>query len=148
MERCRHTPIVEAHEESPVYSKPLPRIIAGAVVAMIAMAAFLTFTRGEAPAADTASATLPGVSGKNAPIVGSSTPKPTSHASADAAEREAESAEGAETPTGSPTQGGGGPTTSPTTSAPNPDPTEEPPSPSPSPKPPCGLFGALLGTCN
>lgn len=133
-----------------MFSTPLPRVITGAVVAMIAVAAFLTFTRGEAPATDTASATLPGVSGKNAPVVGSSTPTPTSPASADAAEREAESAgsEGTETPTGSPTQGAGGPTTTPTNPAPDPDPTEEPPPPSPSPKPPCSLAGALFGSCN
>ncbi|WP_332642158.1 hypothetical protein [Aeromicrobium sp.] len=130
-----------------MYSKPLPRIITGAVVAMIAVAAFLTFTRGEAPAADTASATLPGLSGKNAPVVGSSTPTPTSPASADTAEREAESAgsEDTKTPTGSPAQGGGGPTTTPTTSAPDPEPTKEPPPPSPTPTPNrCGLF-VLLG---
>lgn len=132
-----------------MYSKPLPRIITGAVVAMIAVAAFLTFTRGETPATDTASATLPGVSGKNAPVVGSSTPTPTSPASADAAERAADAtdSEDAKTPTGSPTQGAGVPTTPPSKPAPNPDPTEEPPPPSPSPKPPCGLVGALLGAC-
>lgn len=124
-----------------MYTKPLPRIIASVVVAMIAVAAFLTFTRGEAPAADTASATLPGVS-SNAPVVGSSTPTPSSSPSADAAEREAES-ERTQTPTGSPTQGG--PTTSPTTSAPDPEPTKEPPPPSPSPKPTCGLLSTLLG---
>lgn len=129
-----------------MYSKPLPRIISGAVVAMIAVAAFLTFTRGEAPAADTASATLPGLSDKNAPVVGSSTPTPTSHASADAAERKAE-ANDSKTPTGSPTQGAGGPIATPTKPAPDPDPTEEPRPPSPSPKPPCSLVGALLGTC-
>lgn len=127
-----------------MYSKPLPRIITGAVVAMIAVAAFLTFTRGEAPAADTASATLPGVSGKNTPVVVGSTVTPTTPASADAAEREADS-KGTKTPTTTPTSGGG-PTTAPTKPAPNPDPTDEPPppSPSPSPKPRCGLL-VLLG---
>ncbi|MDR7086372.1 cytoskeletal protein RodZ [Aeromicrobium panaciterrae] len=131
-----------------MYSKPWPRIITGAVVAMIAVAAFVTFTRGETPATDTASATLPGVSGKNAPVVVSSTPTPSSPASADAAEREAESTDSkgtTKTPTTSPTHSG--PTTSPTTSAPDPDPTTEPPPPSPSPKPPCGLVGSILGSC-
>lgn len=132
-----------------MYSKPLPRVVAGAVVAMIAVAAFLTFTRGEAPAADTASATLPGVSGKNAPVVVGSTGTPTTPASADTAEREAETADdkgATKSPTGSSPQGGGS-TTTPTTQAPDPDPTEEPPPPSPSPTPTpkqCGVF-VLLG---
>lgn len=127
-----------------MYSKPLPRVIAGAVVAMIAVAAVLTFTRGEAPATDTASATLPGVTSGTDPVVERSTPTSKTPASADATESEA-----AETPATTPATSR--PTTSPTTTAPKPDPTD-PPDPKPTPSPtrpaPCSLVGALLGTCD
>ncbi len=134
-----------------MFKKPFPRIVAATVVAMIAAAAVLTFTRGETPATDTASATLPGVSGTSGPVVVGSpnTPKPSSHASADATERDAEKADSkaTKTPTKTPTQGGR-PTGSPTTTPPkDPDPEPEPsPSPSPSPTPTrnCGVF-VILG---
>lgn len=131
-----------------MYSKPLPRIITGAVVVMIAVAAVLTFTRGETPATDTASATLPGVSDKAGPVVvgSESTPTPSTAASADAAERQANEVD---PETGEPVSTGGGsvPAKTPTTTAPDRDPTEPPPSPTPTPKPPCGVVGAILGGC-
>ncbi len=123
--------------------KPLPRIITGAVITTIALAAFLTFTRGEAPATDTASASLPSVSGTDKPVVEGPTPTPSSSASADTAEREAKNKKKATTTTVK------APVSRPTTTAPKPRPSKPPtqsPSPSPSPTPTrdCGLF-VLLG---
>ncbi|GAA3512461.1 hypothetical protein GCM10022234_03800 [Aeromicrobium panaciterrae] len=120
--------------------KPLPRIVTGAVITTIAVAALLTFTRGETPATDTASASLPSVSGTNEPVVEGATPEPSSSPSADTAEREASSR---------PTTTASKPVRTPTSAPPKPrpskpDPTQAPsPSPSPSPNN-CGLL-ILLG---
>lgn len=123
--------------------KPFPRIITGAVVTTIAVAAFLTFTRGEAPQTDTASASVPGVSGTANPFVEGSTttPTPSPSASADAAERNAETANPKATTPARVT-----PTRSPTSSPPKNNPTRPTPTPTPSPQP-CDLLGAILGGC-
>lgn len=122
--------------------KPFPRIITGAVITTIAVAALLTFTRGETPATDTAAASLPSVSGTNEPVVEGATPKPSSSPSADTAEREAKDKKNVTTNTVK------APVSTPTTTAPKPrpsKPTTEAPSPSPSPSPNnCGLL-ILLG---
>ncbi len=134
-----------------MFKKPFPRIVAATVIAMIATAAVLTFTRGEAPVTDTASATLPGVSDTSGPVVVGSetTPSPSSPASADAAERAAQNSDDkgkSKNPARTPLQGG--PTGSPTTTPPHdpdPDPAPEPkpdpePTPSPTPTRNCGVF--------
>lgn len=132
-----------------MFKKPFPRIVAAAVIAMIATAAVLTFTRGETPATDTASVTLPGVSSNSGPVVvGSATkPKPSSPASADAAERRAEKADSKGTtkaPVKAPVKST--PTHAPTTTPPkDPEPEPEPPK-DPEPQP-CHLLGAIFGTC-
>ncbi|MEO6606483.1 MAG: hypothetical protein ABIN55_12830 [Aeromicrobium sp.] len=113
-----------------MFKKRLPRIVAGSVIAMVAIAAVLTFTRGETPPTDTASATLPDVSGTSGPVVVGSTtkPKPSATRSADAAERnaakeDADSTGTTKTPVRTPSNGS--PTSSPTTTPP-PDPEPEP----------------------
>jgi len=131
-----------------VSKKPLPRIIAGAVITTVAAAAFLTFTRGDTPQTDTAAALLPGVSDTAGPIVEGSTPTPSSPASADATERAAETAAAIE-PSEAPrttSSSGGGTTKSPKPRANDPDPTQAP-SPTPTPTQDCDLLSAILGGC-
>ena len=128
--------------------KPLPRIITGAVITTIAAAAVLTFTRGEVPNPDTASALLPGVSGTSGPSVAGSTATPSSPASADAAERDAKAA------VADPSANGGDTTKPPSSTPPGntPAPTQAP-APAPSPTQTSnnglgGLLGDLLGGGN
>ena len=135
--------------------KPLPRIITGAVITTIAAAAVLTFTRGEVPNPDTASALLPGVSGTSGPSVAGSTATPSSPASADAAERNAKAAVADPSKAPSGTSANGGDTTKPPSSTPpgnTPAPTQAP-APAPSPTQTSnnglgGLLGDLLGGGN
>lgn len=127
--------------------KPLPRIITGAVITTIAVAALLTFTRGETPATDTASASLPSVSGTNEPLVEDASPTASASPSADTAEREAKVKRTAG-PTSSTTKAPVGSAPKPSKpSKPRPSDPTQPPSPSPSPSNPCGFLEAVLGGC-
>lgn len=131
----------------------IPKLVSGAVLTMVAVAALLMFTRGDSPRADaTTLASLPGTSGTDGPTVNEN-PKSSGSTSTldepeDKSDKPKAQAQAQAKATDEPTVAGGTstPTQAPTTTPPSTTPptTEAPPPPSPTPDPPRSGLGGLL----